>query len=148
MKTALGKKIKRGQEDYRTKMYGAIKEHVKVCERCNNEYTITCRKNTNKYRQSKYCSMVCAKSRTGWWKENAKTYRTIAFQNHQKKCVICSEELIVEVHHLDENKENNSPENLIPMCPTHHQYWHSAHRHLVEQQVLMYISGWQKNNSV
>jgi len=54
--------------------------------------------------------------------KNNKNYRTICFNYHKKKCVCCEESLIVEVHHFDENKENNSPDNLIPLCPTHHRY--------------------------
>jgi hypothetical protein len=52
-------------------------------------------------------------------------YRTICFKYHKKECVICGENKIVSVHHFDENHENNVPENLIPLCPTHHQYLHS-----------------------
>jgi hypothetical protein len=51
---------------------------------------------------------------------------------------------VVAVHHLDENRNNNDPSNLIPMCPTHHHYWHSRFRHHVEATVLAYIDGWKK----
>jgi hypothetical protein len=36
------------------------------------------------------------------------------------------------------NKKNNNPENLIPMCATHHVYWHSKHRHLIKDRVEKY----------
>ena len=65
-------------------------------------------------------------------------YRVICFSYHKKECVICGEDLIVEVHHLDGVKENNAPENLIPICSTHHKYWHSRHKHLIENEVLEY----------
>lgn len=71
---------------------------------------------------------------------NEKTYREICFAFHEKKCVVCEESLIVSVHHMDENHENNDPENLIPLCPTHHVYWHSSHRHLIEDKVYSYIA--------
>lgn len=51
---------------------------------------------------------------------------------------MCKENLVVEVHHMDENHENNDIKNLVPLCPTHHQYWHSKYRYLIEEQVMIY----------
>jgi len=65
-------------------------------------------------------------------------YRLICFKYHEKKCVVCEEKNIVTVHHFDENHENNDPSNLIPLCPTHHQYWHSRYKNLIESKVLEY----------
>ena len=90
------------------------------------------------------CSHSCANTyfRSGInnpnWKEN--TYRTTCFLYHKKECIICGENKIVEVHHLDENNKNNSPNNLIPLCPTHHQYWHSRYKVEIEQKVIDYIT--------
>lgn len=75
------------------------------------------------------------------WKPES--YRSTCFLHHEKRCVVCGEGNIVEVHHLDENPANNHPENLIPLCPTHHKYWHSRYRSLVESTVLDYIKGWK-----
>ena len=92
------------------------------------------------------CSHGCANTyfRTGPqhgnWKEDA--YRTTCFHFHRKQCVICGEQNLVEVHHLDEDKTNNNPKNLVPLCPTHHQYWHSAFRNLVEPKILSYMAQW------
>ena len=86
---------------------------------------------------SKRCSNIHFARR-----KSALAYRTICFRFHKRKCCICDETLIVGVHHLDENNKNNDPSNLIPMCPTHHQYWHSKHKYLVEQKVLVYIKNW------
>jgi hypothetical protein len=84
------------------------------------------------------CSYACSNTyfRSGEnnpnWKEpedrtDANSYRGICFVHHEKRCIVCGEEKIVAVHHYDENKNNNSPENLIPLCPTHHQYVHSRY---------------------
>ena len=67
------------------------------------------------------------------------SYRFICFEHHEKRCIICSEDIIVAVHHYDGNHENNDPKNLVPMCPTHHQYWHSKHKHLVEEKVIAFV---------
>jgi hypothetical protein len=68
-----------------------------------------------------------------------KEYRIICFSHHEKKCVICGFDYIVEVHHNDCNKQNNSPENLIPLCPNHHKMFHSRHKHLVSPLIEDYI---------
>ena len=84
------------------------------------------------------CSRACANThfRSGennpnWKEPDERTkkdkYRALCFARHEKRCIVCGEEKIVAVHHYDENKNNNSPENLIPLCPTHHQYVHSRY---------------------
>ncbi len=40
---------------------------------------------------------------------------------------------------MDENHENNDPQNLVPLCPTHHAYWHSRYRFLIENQVVAWV---------
>jgi 5-methylcytosine-specific restriction endonuclease McrA len=78
------------------------------------------------------------------WKESA--YRTTCFLHHEKKCVVCGEDKIIDVHHYDENKNNNSTENLIPLCPTHHRYWHSRYRSLIQKKVDHYKITIQKDS--
>lgn len=41
-----------------------------------------------------------------------------------KSCVICGFEKVVDLHHLDENRKNNSRENLVGLCPNHHRMFH------------------------
>lgn len=45
---------------------------------------------------------------------------------------------------MDCNKTNNNPNNLIPLCPNHHQLFHSRYRQLVYPLIEDYI----KNNGV
>lgn len=51
------------------------------------------------------------------------TYRNLAFRNYENKCAICNwqeDKDILQVHHIDENRENNNLENLIILCPNCH----------------------------
>jgi hypothetical protein len=68
-----------------------------------------------------------------------RNYRSICFENHDKKCIICGEDKIVAVHHFDENN-NNDPKNLIPLCPTHHFYFHSKYRYLIIDKIKEFIN--------
>jgi predicted HNH restriction endonuclease len=42
---------------------------------------------------------------------------------------------------MDENRKNNNPSNLVPLCPTHHQYIHSRYR----DEVLPIVEEYMKN---
>lgn len=70
---------------------------------------------------------------------DATKYQTIAFQHHPKKCAVCEEKRVLEVHHYNGDHSDNSPENLVPMCPTHHRYMHSKYRYVFEMAVDMYV---------
>jgi len=109
----------------------------KICPICGNIFETT---KTN--REKTTCSYGCSNTffRSGSnnpnWKDE--TYRTTCFLYHEKKCVVCGEDKIVDVHHYDENKKNNNKENLIPLCPTHHMYWHSKYKFVIEKKVNEY----------
>ncbi len=117
------------------------KEIEKICPICETTFVTK-----NDSRESTTCSYACSNSyfRAGEDHPNYKGthYRQICFSHHSKECIVCGESNIVEVHHYDENKENNSPDNLIPLCPTHHQYWHSRYKYLVKDEVDEYRKRW------
>ena len=69
-----------------------------------------------------------------------KAYRKICFKYHPKRCCICGFDHIVEVHHMDCNKNNNNSDNLIPLCPNHHRMFHSRYRQLVSPLIEEYIN--------
>ena len=112
------------------------KSNLKLCPICSTPI--------KNFRTSETCSYSCANKHfktgenNGNWNKDA--YRSTCFAYHKKSCVICGENKIVEVHHLDEDKLNNTPENLIPLCPTHHQYWHSRYKDEVYDTIMSYIN--------
>ena len=51
--------------------------------------------------------------------------KNIAVRSFKKNnCVVCGYEHSTDVHHLDKDKRNNSPENLVLLCPNHHREIH------------------------
>lgn len=102
------------------------KEKVTCSYSCSNRHFRHSRKGGTQYKEDTFLA------------DNGR-YRELCFRYHKKECVICGEDKIVEVHHLNENHNDNSPENLIPLCPTHHKYFHSRYRHLIEDDILSYI---------
>lgn len=107
----------------------------KECPVCKKKFVT--RPGTDKKKEQATCSTACSNrffngiSRN----KNVKHYRKIARRNFPLICCVCDESLIVEIHHYDENKENNSPNNLVPLCPTHHQYYHSRYKYLVIDRI-------------
>ncbi len=85
---------------------------------------------------------------TGWDKKRQRRIRRglpietsseICWRYHPKECVVCGEHLAVSVHHYNGHHWDDRPENLVPLCPTHHQYWHSRHQHLIKEKVDDYV---------
>ena len=118
--------FKQKQKEKTDRIYGPIEKHKKICEICKNEYIFEGRIKTKAYEKSKFCSIKCSKSRQSWWNNNAKKYRTIAFQHWDKKCSICGFDKVITIHHYDENNKNNDYKNLIPLCPNHHEMIHNS----------------------
>jgi hypothetical protein len=119
-------------------------KNLKLCPVCNNP--------VKDYRGSTTCSHKCGNN---LFKPHTKNYenlgdycdgyRRICFLYHGKKCIICGEEILVNAHHIDENKKNDSPENLIPLCPTHHQFMHSKYKGLLLERIKFYIEQFIRN---
>lgn len=100
----------------------------KTCPVCGDKFDAY----ENHPREKTTCSHGCSNTyfRTGHDNGNfqGKNYRTVCFIHHKKECIICGENRIVGVHHYDGNHDNNEPTNLIPVCPTHHNLYHSRYR--------------------
>ena len=124
-----------------------LRNHEKVCylNPLNVRNCPVCDK-IIKNSSSKTCGYKCSNvlfKKTGKnhpnWKEDKNDYRSICFREHGNKCIICNEEYVVEAHHLDRNRKNNSKNNLIPLCPTHHNYLHRGYEHLIKEKIESYI---------
>lgn len=128
--------------------YGELKEFSVECKCCSKVFKVKEREKVHPKKDAYYCSRACANS-VGGKAKSAKHftvdkagYRTIAWRYHEKKCIVCEEINVVAVHHMNEDHNDNRPENLVPLCPTHHQYMHSKHKCLIEHKVLEYIKNW------
>ena len=42
-----------------------------------------------------------------------------------KQCIICDFNRIVELHHIDDDHNNSSTDNLVGLCPNHHKMIHN-----------------------
>jgi len=58
-------------------------------------------------------------------------YREIARRNYESRCVACGydrSDKVLQVHHIDKNRNNNKPSNLAIVCPTCHREIHTGVR--------------------
>ena len=58
---------------------------------------------------------------------NYKKYHNISIELYRKitkQCLLCNFDKAVELHHVDDNHSNNSPENMVGLCPNHHKMIH------------------------
>lgn len=123
------------------KKLGIKKKYEVECAVCMSTFSVIEREHQFPKKDKYYCGKKCANNRQEWWNSNAVSYKTIALQHHAHKCVICGFDKIVAIHHIDENKKNNHPHNLIPLCPNHHEMVHSRYRN----EVQPHIDEWQNN---
>lgn len=116
------------------------------CSTCECTFTITERSKLFDSNKKYYCSKTCSNSVGG--AANAarleangefKSYTVICFKHHKRCCILCGFDKIVEVHHYDYNHHNNVPENLVPLCPNHHQMVHSKYRSEIISDVDAYV---------
>ena len=119
-----------------------IKKHERSCflNPDNIRLCKVCEKPIKDYKKSKgTCSHSCSNKLFGHLriKPEKLRYTTLCWKVHKKECVVCGENKIVAVHHMNEDHHDNRMENLVPLCPTHHTYMHSRYKeeilHIVEK---------------
>lgn len=110
-----------------------------TCPVCNSNY--------KKSRQTQVtCSKSCANTyfRSGGNHPNyvhgKSSYRQRSLEHYGHKCLACDETLVIEIYHIDENRLNNSIDNIIPLCPTHHKYMHTEYKDLILDKIISGIS--------
>lgn len=70
---------------------------------------------------------------------NAMKRYNLSFETYNeitRECIICKFNLVVDLHHIDHNHENNSRENLVGLCPNHHKLIHIAKYRLEIFEIL------------
>lgn len=96
-----------------------------------------------------FCCKSCSKSQGGKAKaqrledSNNMTYTSVARRNHENKCIVCGFDKILEVHHVNENHDDNRADNLVFLCPSHHRLYHSRYKYEVVPHIKEYLERWK-----
>jgi hypothetical protein len=111
---------------------------VKQCLCCGKDFDAT----RGKRKTQTTCSHKCANT---YYKPNKKeettrhTYALAARNAGMTSCCICGEADLVDIHHIDHDRNNNSLDNLAPLCPTHHMYLHRGKADLIFDKFVEYL---------
>lgn len=73
------------------------------------------------FRRRKFCSLSCANTRqtVGY---HGNSWR--ARQHLKTNCEVCGSDYLLAAHHKDENRDNNTPENIETLCVSCHTKHH------------------------
>lgn len=69
----------------------------------------------------------------------SKCYRHEAFNEYEHKCYFCGfdeDDDILEVHHIDKNRDNNDIKNLMIICPNCHTKIHN-YKYIIKNNMLI-----------
>ncbi|MBT3691401.1 hypothetical protein HOD75_00115 [archaeon] len=82
---------------------------------------------------------------------NYKKYHNIDFETYKrltKSCLICNFDKVVDLHHLDEDHNNNNEDNLIGLCPNHHKMLHDfRYKDEIQQQIQQCLNTEDNKNT-
>jgi hypothetical protein len=73
-------------------------------------------------------------------------FRYQNFRHHQRACVVCGEDRVIDVHHLNYDELDHNEENIVPLCPTHHRYIHSRQPEETLAKIAKYLEEWRKGS--
>ena len=95
-----------------------LKKRIVVkCKYCGSEYWV----HKSREFKTKYCSLSCKAKAEKPRYIDGRTY----YQRHRKeKCEICGSKRLLAVHHIDKNRKNSNPNNLITLCCVCHRRKH------------------------
>jgi hypothetical protein len=66
-------------------------------------------------------------------------YRRLCFKIYPKECLLCGKSAgVIDAHHIDGDKRNNTKSNLVPLCRSHHKEVHWAIDATKEQMIAAF----------
>lgn len=115
-------------------LMGRIKklDPIKSCETCGIallRQTFNGRlEDRSAFLRRRFCSLTCANSKKGPLTKHGYSWR--ARKHLKAACEACGTIKSLHAHHVDQDKANNSPENIETLCKHCHDFWHATARRL------------------
>ena len=123
---------------------------IKHCTHCGN---LLKRKRMNHrmedmaaFLKRKYCNRECMAK--GMMKEKPLPRSMLKRVQHLKKdkCQECGAEKLLCIHHLDNDRYNSNPKNLMTLCGPCHTKWHWNHgKNILSKRSVCKICGWPEH---
>ena len=108
------------------------KPKTSICQRCKREMVL----HAKGYCPGCYNFMFHLEKNRGVTYAKYHNISPELYKKLLKPCVVCGFSEVIDLHHLDENKKNNSEANLISLCPNHHRMIHHTDFKSEIQQAL------------
>jgi len=124
---------------------GEYKRFTVKCFGCASLFTVNEREKQFPSRKEYFCSRSCANSIGGKAKAEKygiTGYTTIAERYYKRQCAVCGIDDILDVHHIDEDRENCHPSNLIFLCPNDHYRLHRNKDETVKRVIEGHGTAW------
>ena len=80
------------------------------------------------FHRRRFCSLSCANSKDRPLTKHGYSWR--ARKLLKQNCEACDTTRQLHAHHVDQDKANNTPENIQTLCKFCHDFWHSTARRL------------------
>lgn len=93
------------------------KPKISKCKRCKKESPI----HAKNLCASCYNYVFHLDSTKAYQQRRSNNVDLKTFRKVTKECVVCGFDKIVDLHRIDGNKQNNSPKNVVGLCPNHHR---------------------------
>jgi len=97
------------------------KPQVKICKRCKRKMSI----HAKGLCAGCYNYVFHTDKNKAYHHRKSNNVDLKTYRKTTQKCIICGFDKIVDLHHIDLNKENQSTTNLVGLCPNHHRMIHS-----------------------
>lgn len=124
---------------------GEYRDFYVKCKCCDKEIVVHEREKQFPLKESYFCSRKCANSVGGKAKAEkygVTGYTAIAEKYYKRQCAVCGITDILDVHHIDENRENYHPSNLIFLCPNDHYRLHRNKDKKVKEIIEGHGTAW------
>ena len=114
------------------------KKELKYCAYCNilmerKRYSNGVLQSWNEYNRQKYCNRDCMKKAFRLKEHKGKSWMTVHYHARNilpiGPCEIFGSNKNVDVHHKDNNPQNNEKENLMRVCRSCHNKIHRPAKH-------------------
>lgn len=106
----------------------------KICKTCGKAFNRKVMPNGRKqdvklFLKQEFCSLSCANTRETMTL-TAHGYSFRARKHLKECCEACGYTKTLHAHHIDQDKTNNSPENIQTLCKHCHNFWHTAQKRM------------------
>lgn len=127
------------------KKHGAVKKFNVICEGCKRKFVVKERERKFPSKDKYFCTRTCANSVGGRAKRDKygiSQYVTVANMFYKRQCAVCGVTDVLDVHHIDENRKNFHPSNLIFLCPNDHARLHRNKDENVVRVIMGHGTAW------